>query len=66
MPAETTERVHLSVAEARSLSERTMRGIGYEPEEARILADHVIDAAREMPMGGWEGFRDANGSCFTT
>ena len=22
-----------------------MRGIGYEPDEARILADHVIDAA---------------------
>jgi len=22
-----------------------MRGIGYEPEEARILADHVMDAA---------------------
>ena len=22
-----------------------MRGIGYDPEEARILADHVIDAA---------------------
>ena len=45
MPAETTERVHLSVAEARALSERAMRGIGYEPAEARILADHVIDAA---------------------
>jgi LDH2 family malate/lactate/ureidoglycolate dehydrogenase len=45
MPAHTTERVHLSVAEARTLSERAMRGIGYEPEEARILADHVIDAA---------------------
>ena len=45
MPAKTTERVHLSVAEARALSERAMRGIGYEPEEARILADHVIDAA---------------------
>jgi LDH2 family malate/lactate/ureidoglycolate dehydrogenase len=45
MPAATTERVHLSVAEARALSERAMRGIGYEPEEARILADHVIDAA---------------------
>src|SRR6266702_3222255 len=45
MPAVTTERVHLSVAEARALSERAMRGIGYEPEEARILADHVIDAA---------------------
>src|SRR5438132_11466735 len=45
MLAVTTERVHLSVAEARALSERAMRGIGYEPEEARILADHVIDAA---------------------
>ena len=45
MPADTSERVHLSVAEARALSERAMRGIGYEPEEARILADHVIDAA---------------------
>src|SRR5438132_2173976 len=45
MPALTTERVHLSVAEARALSGRAMRGIGYEPEEARILADHVIDAA---------------------
>jgi LDH2 family malate/lactate/ureidoglycolate dehydrogenase len=33
------------VAEARALAERAMRGIGYEPEEARILADHVIDAA---------------------
>src|ERR1700730_916772 len=45
MPAATAERVHLSVAEARALSERAMRGIGYEPEEARILANHVIDAA---------------------
>ncbi len=44
-PVDTAERVHLSVAEARALSERAMRGIGYEPEEARILADHVIDAA---------------------
>jgi LDH2 family malate/lactate/ureidoglycolate dehydrogenase len=33
------------VAEARALAERAMRGIGYELEEARILADHVIDAA---------------------
>ena len=45
MSADTTERVHLSVAEARALSERAMRGIGYKPEEARVLADHVIDAA---------------------
>jgi LDH2 family malate/lactate/ureidoglycolate dehydrogenase len=42
---DTTGRVRLSVAEARALSERAMRGAGYEPEEARILADHVIDAA---------------------
>jgi LDH2 family malate/lactate/ureidoglycolate dehydrogenase len=45
MPVATTERVHLSVAEAHALSERAMRGIGYDHEEARILADHVIDAA---------------------
>jgi LDH2 family malate/lactate/ureidoglycolate dehydrogenase len=45
MPVDTTERIHLSLAEARALSERAMRGIGYESEEARILADHVIDAA---------------------
>jgi len=42
---DTVERVHLSAVEAHALSERAMRGIGYEPEEARILADHVIDAA---------------------
>jgi LDH2 family malate/lactate/ureidoglycolate dehydrogenase len=33
------------VAEARALAERAMRGVGYDQEEARILADHVIDAA---------------------
>jgi LDH2 family malate/lactate/ureidoglycolate dehydrogenase len=38
-------RVHLSVADARALGERAMRGIGYDAEEARILTDHVIDAA---------------------
>src|SRR5438034_8181230 len=45
MPTDTSDRVHLSVAAARALSERAMRGIGYAPEEARILADHAIDAA---------------------
>src|SRR3979411_353024 len=45
MPPESAARVHLSVAEARALAERAMRGIGYDSEEARILADHVIDAA---------------------
>jgi LDH2 family malate/lactate/ureidoglycolate dehydrogenase len=39
------DRVHLSVAEAREHSERALRGIGYDAEEARILADHMIDAA---------------------
>ena len=43
--ADTAERIHLSVAEARALGERAMRGIGYDAEEARILADHVLDAA---------------------
>src|SRR6201994_2167839 len=38
-------KVHLSVAEARELSEGALRGIGYDHEEARIIADHVIDAA---------------------
>jgi LDH2 family malate/lactate/ureidoglycolate dehydrogenase len=45
MPENSTDRVHLSVSDARGLSERAMRGIGYAPDEARILADHVIDAA---------------------
>src|SRR5215831_16411203 len=40
-----TDRIHLSVAEARELAERALRGIGYDAEEARIIADHVIDAA---------------------
>lgn len=42
MPA---DRIHLSVDEARALSERALRGIGYDAEEAHIIADHVIDAA---------------------
>jgi hypothetical protein len=41
----TSGRVHLNVEDARSLGERAMRGIGYDPEEARIVTDHVIDAA---------------------
>lgn len=40
-----TQRIHLTVAEARALSERAMRGIGYDAEEARLLADHCLDAA---------------------
>jgi LDH2 family malate/lactate/ureidoglycolate dehydrogenase len=41
----TPARIHLSVAEARDLAEGALRGIGYDDDEARIVADHVIDAA---------------------
>jgi LDH2 family malate/lactate/ureidoglycolate dehydrogenase len=41
----TPDRIRLSVAEARALGERALAGIGYDAEEARIIADHVIDAA---------------------
>jgi LDH2 family malate/lactate/ureidoglycolate dehydrogenase len=40
-----SDRVHLAVEDARALGERAMRAIGYEHEEARIVTDHVIDAA---------------------
>lgn len=39
------DRVHVSVAEARALGEAAMRGAGYDEEDARILTDHVLDAA---------------------
>ena len=42
MPA---DRIHLSAEEAHALGEGALRGIGYDVEEARIVADHVIDAA---------------------
>src|SRR5260370_17742704 len=40
-----SDRIHLSVDEARALGERALSAIGYDAEEARIIADHVIDAA---------------------
>jgi LDH2 family malate/lactate/ureidoglycolate dehydrogenase len=39
------DRIHLSAQDAQDLSERAMRGIGYDAEEAKVLADHVMDAA---------------------
>lgn len=45
MPTKPDDRVHLSAAAAQSLSESAMRGIGYDAKEARIIADHVMDAA---------------------
>jgi LDH2 family malate/lactate/ureidoglycolate dehydrogenase len=40
-----SDRIRLSVAEARDHAEGAMRGIGYNTEEAYIVADHAIDAA---------------------
>lgn len=39
------DRVRLDVAQAYTLAQRALRGIGYYDEEARIIADHVLDAA---------------------
>jgi LDH2 family malate/lactate/ureidoglycolate dehydrogenase len=41
----SSDRIRLSVAAAREHSERALRGIGYDADEARIIADHAIDAA---------------------
>src|SRR5437016_7766029 len=41
----SSARIRLSVDDARALGERALSGIGYDAEEARIIADHVIDAA---------------------
>ncbi len=38
-------RVRLTVDEARALGEAAMRGAGFDDAEARILTDHVLDAA---------------------
>jgi LDH2 family malate/lactate/ureidoglycolate dehydrogenase len=39
------DRIHLTVDEARALGEAAMRGAGFDEEDARILTDHVLDAA---------------------
>ena len=39
------DRVRLSTSEAQALAEGALRKIGYDAEEARIIADHVLDAA---------------------
>jgi len=41
----TLGRLRLSVEDARDLAEGALRGVGYDNDEARIIADHVIDAA---------------------
>jgi LDH2 family malate/lactate/ureidoglycolate dehydrogenase len=39
------DRVRLSASEAQTLAEQALGKIGYDAEEARIIADHVVDAA---------------------
>lgn len=39
------DRVRLSAGEAQALAEQALGRIGYDAEEARIIADHVLDAA---------------------
>jgi len=39
------DRIRLSASEARTLAEQALGKIGYDAEEARIIADHVLDAA---------------------
>jgi LDH2 family malate/lactate/ureidoglycolate dehydrogenase len=39
------DRIHLTIEAARALGEAAMRGAGFDNEDARILADHVLDAA---------------------
>ncbi len=38
-------RVRMTVADARALGEAAMRGAGFDDDDARILTDHVLDAA---------------------
>jgi LDH2 family malate/lactate/ureidoglycolate dehydrogenase len=39
------DRIHLSVSNARALGEAAMCGAGFDQDEARILTEHVLDAA---------------------
>jgi LDH2 family malate/lactate/ureidoglycolate dehydrogenase len=39
------DRIRMTVGEARALGEASMRGAGYDDADARILTDHVLDAA---------------------
>lgn len=45
MKALAGDRIHLTLAEAQTLAESSLARIGYDAEEAKIIADHVIDAA---------------------
>jgi LDH2 family malate/lactate/ureidoglycolate dehydrogenase len=39
------KRVKLSVSEAQALGQDVLRRIGYDADEAKIIAEHCVDAA---------------------
>ena len=41
----SADRIRLTANEAQTLAEDTLKKIGYDAAEARIIADHVVDAA---------------------
>jgi LDH2 family malate/lactate/ureidoglycolate dehydrogenase len=43
--ARPTDRIRLTASEARSLAEHALERLDYRSDEARIIADHVVDAA---------------------
>ena len=62
--------MRLTVAEARALAERVMGALGHDDEEARLIADHLIDIGHRRPaylagfqnasttMDRWRGFQE--------
>ena len=45
--------MRLTVEQAREVAERAMRAIGHDPEDARLIADHLIDCElRGVTYGG--------------
>lgn len=45
--------MRLTVEQARGLAQRAMRAIGHDPEDARLIADHLIDCElRGVTYGG--------------
>lgn len=45
METVSEHRVRLTAAEAQAFSEEVLGNLGYDAEEARMIADHVVDAA---------------------
>ena len=45
MKSISPDRVHLCTDEAQALAEETLRRAGYDEQDARVVADHVMDAA---------------------